>query len=237
MLGRDHALFSGLAVAAGDPLWAHLTHTQMLPPGPLAVGALCAAGFGLLPDIDEPHSTVSRKLGFLSRGVSEVTNKLAGGHRMATHSLLASAAVFAAVFYGAAHPLGAAIIVGCAAALSLRLLLPKHLRYIWGAGLLAPAAIAYAVYASSYAGLWLAVCATTGYTFPLLGDACTVEGVPFAFPLSRHKMALPLLGHTDSTREQVVGASMCLGLLAALIFFSAMPAIQHLLQTHSLRPM
>ncbi|MHB8220958.1 MAG: metal-dependent hydrolase [Acidimicrobiales bacterium] len=101
-----------------------------------------------------------------------------------------------------------------------------------GQGGSAPAAIAYAVYASSYAGLWLAVCATTGYTFHLLGDACTVEGVPFAFPLSRHKMALPLLGHTDSTREQVVGACMCLGLLAALIFFSAMPAIEHLSSAH-----
>jgi membrane-bound metal-dependent hydrolase YbcI (DUF457 family) len=42
----------------------------------------------LLPNLDEPGLTVSRKLGTISRSVSEVTNKIAGGHRQGTHSLL-----------------------------------------------------------------------------------------------------------------------------------------------------
>jgi len=229
LLGRDHAIFSGLAVAAGAPLCAHLTHSS-ISPGVLAVGTVCAAGFGLLPDLDEPHSTVSRKMGVLSRAVSEITKKFAGGHRMATHSLIACAAVFVAMFFACRHPLGSAIVVGCAAAVSLKLLVPKGMRYMWGLGLVFPAAIAYGVYAAHYAGVWLAASAAVGYLFHLFGDALTIEGVPFLFPVTRRKMAIPLLGHTDSAREHVLGILLWIGLTASLVIFAIMPAYrQHII--------
>jgi hypothetical protein len=70
MLGRDHALLGGVGFLVVAPLVLHSPTWQEL-----GVGCVTSAAFALLPDIDEPGSTVSRKLGLISRSVSEVTNK------------------------------------------------------------------------------------------------------------------------------------------------------------------
>ena len=86
MLGRDHALLGAvLGVGLAEPV-ARLAHAH-LPPGQVAAAGAICAGSALLPDIDEPGSTVSRRLGPVSEEVAALTNKLAGGHRQATHSL------------------------------------------------------------------------------------------------------------------------------------------------------
>jgi membrane-bound metal-dependent hydrolase YbcI (DUF457 family) len=88
MLGRDHALMGGLGFLTIAPIVLHDPTWQVL-----GVGTVTSAAFALLPDIDEPGSTVSRKLGPISRGFSEMTRSLAGGHRQATHSLFFVAVV------------------------------------------------------------------------------------------------------------------------------------------------
>src|SRR5262252_4064694 len=81
MLGHDHALSGALAFAVVAPLLP-VSGTQ------LAVAAALTAGAGILPDLDEPGSTIARTFGFLTGGFAWIIHKISGGHRKGTHSLL-----------------------------------------------------------------------------------------------------------------------------------------------------
>jgi len=150
MLGRDHSLLgAAVALAGGEAAWRALGHGP-LPAGQLAAAAGVTAAFALLPDIDEPNSTVSRRLGPVSRAVSKVTNGLAGGHRMATHSLLFVAAVWAAMTFAGRYAWADVITVGCSLALCLGMLVPgRFARHGLLVGLVVPAVVAYELAFSS----------------------------------------------------------------------------------------
>ena len=60
---------------------------------------------------------------------------------------------------------------------------------------------------------WLPVAAGIGVGLHLVGDMLTVKGVPLLWP-ARLRLAAPLLGHTDTAREQLVGACLSLALVA-----------------------
>ncbi|MHB1599737.1 MAG: metal-dependent hydrolase [Acidimicrobiales bacterium] len=75
MLGRDHALTGACAFMALSPVLHTAIHALPSTPVPIGVGAVASGAFALLPDIDEPGSAVSRKLGPLSRAVSKVTDR------------------------------------------------------------------------------------------------------------------------------------------------------------------
>jgi len=225
MLGRDHSLLgAAVALGGGEAAWRALGHGP-LPAGQLAAAAGVTAAFALLPDIDEPNSTVSRRLGPASRAVSKVTNGLAGGHRMATHSLLFVAAVWAAMTFAGRYAWADVITVGCSLALCLGMLVPgRFARHGLLVGLVAPAVAAWAVWTATVAHLgaggvsdpqrwaWLGWAAAAGVGLHLIGDMLTVEGVPLLWPL-RWRLAVPLLGHTDSLREQATGAVLSLAVL------------------------
>ena len=72
MLGKDHALSGGLAFAAVAPL-LHVT------PAGLVAGVVLTAGAGLLPDLDEPGSTISRQGGFVTRCLAVVVRRVVRG--------------------------------------------------------------------------------------------------------------------------------------------------------------
>ncbi len=224
MLGRDHALLGALAYLGGAPAVAHLTHTPM-PPAELAVGTVVSAAFALLPDIDEPHSLVSRKLGPLSEGVSRITNKLAGGHRHATHSLLFAAMVGGALYGADRWRWTATVVVVAAGLLVMRIVIP------FGAGrsgllpLVLVAGAGYWAAIGTLPALWLALTATGGVLLHLVGDALTIEGVPFLWP-APWRTKVPVLGHTDSGRERALATLMGLG-IAALLWLSVIsPTVQ-----------
>ena len=227
MLGRDHALLGAVAgVGLAEPV-ARLAHTH-LPPGQVAAaGALCA-GFALLPDIDEPGSTVSRKLGLFSEAVAGVTKKLAGGHRKATHSLWFAGGTAALIWWLGQFALAAPILVYACLALTLTMLVPARLvRRGSAAALIGPVAAGWAVWraqtgswttdptrvADPHTWTWLPVAAGIGVGLHLVGDMLTVEGVPLLWP-ARLRLAAPVLGHTDTAREQLVGACLSLALVA-----------------------
>ena len=225
MLGRDHALLGAVGYLAVAPVATHLAGAAMSAPE-LAVGAITCAGFALLPDLDEPHSTVSRKLGPLSEAVSHVTNKLSGGHRHATHSLLLVVGVGLACWAGlAASPWVAGGIVCASLLLALRLVLPLG---VGRSGLVLAAACvgatAWVVHAHDVRG-WLPFAAAAGVLLHLVGDALTKEGVPLLWPIRRH-VAVPILGHTASVRERILAAGLtaCMVLLAWTHFA---PAVAH----------
>jgi len=56
------------------------------------IGALVTAGAALLPDVDQPSSTIANSGGMITRSVAAVAGTLSGGHRHGTHSILAIAA-------------------------------------------------------------------------------------------------------------------------------------------------
>lgn len=218
MLGRDHALLGAAAtLAGGQAAWGALGHPA-LPVGQLAAASAIAAGFALLPDIDEPNSTVSNRLGPISRGVSELTNKLAGGHRAGTHSALFVGIVFGAMYAASSHPMVDVVTVGLAMALSIGMLIPtRFARHGLLVGVLAPAGAAYGTWLSTVHvdqhWAWLPWAAAAGVVLHLVGDAVTVEGVPLLWPL-KWRLRVPLLGHTESLREQLTGAVMSFAVLA-----------------------
>lgn len=245
MLAREHAL-SGAVVglALGDPIARLLGHGPVSP-GQLAAVAAITAGFSLLPDIDEPGSTISRKLGPLSRGVALVTRRLAGGHREATHSLAFAAVVGAAVWAVSGSVYAGPVLLAASLVLTLALIVPGHLIRRGGwvallAPLLAGAALlqtetghwlpgAHLVLAHGTG--WLPVAATLGVVCHLVGDTLTREGAPWLWGLTRHHFALSILGHTSSARETLVGAGLSLALVA-LVWVRLLRPELSLLHTH-----
>lgn len=221
MLGRDHALLGAVGYLVVAPLaFPHLS------PDELGVGCLTSAAFALLPDIDEPGSTVSRKLGPISRAISEVTNKVAGGHRQATHSLLFVALVGVTTWLAYQHRLALAIVVALSSLLVFRMLLPRFIRYALPAAIATTAvtglAALWAWHTPTGSAAWFLLATAGGCFWHLVGDTLTVEGVPYLWTPGVHKLqelraSVPLVGHCGSTRETVVGV----GLSAALLWMAA----------------
>lgn len=226
MLGRDHALLGAAAFLAGAPAVAHATGYP-LPLGELAVGTVVCAGFALFPDIDEPGSSVSRKLGPISEAVSAVTKQIAGGHRQATHSIVFAGLTGAGTYFAVKEsPWAAFVIVAAAMLLVARMILPLG---IGRSGLLVGAmAIGGAYWAKTAhdVGYWLPVCAAAGVMLHLIGDALTKEGVPFFWPV-KVRFAIPVLGHTQSAREMVLGSLLSIGVVVLGFFMLVVPLEHH----------
>lgn len=239
MLRRNHAASGALVgLAVADPL-AHSLGHPALSPLALAGDALVAAGFALLPDIDEPNSTVSRKLGAISRAASAATSRVAGGHRQATHSLLFAGVAFAGAELASRFVYGAPVVIWGALALSVALVIPGVRRRGLLALLLPIAAASAALHLETGAWWpaahlvfarkisWVPFAAGIGLLCHLAGDALTASGVPFFWPWRRH-FALPLLGRTGSKREVLLGAGLVVGLLALAFAVVAHPELAHL---------
>lgn len=242
MLGRDHALLGGLGFLVVAPTLLHDPSWQEL-----GVGCVTSAAFALLPDLDEPGSTVSRKLGPLSRSVSQVTNVVAGGHRQATHSLFFVALVALATRLALLSSLTVVLIVAASFLLVFRMLLPRALRYVplVGVATMVPTAgSAYWAYhlAAPAAGLavpsseWLLLATAGGCVWHLVGDCCTVEGIPLFFvpgveSLKHFRIAIPIVGHTGSARESLLGGIMGVALLWMAYVLILTPARHSLVTT------
>ncbi len=237
MLGRDHALLGGLGYLTVAPM---ILHSPTWPN--LGVGCVTSAAFALLPDIDEPGSTVSRKLGPISRSVSHLISAVAGGHRQATHSFLFAALVGVATWFALFNPVAMSIIVAASFLLVFRMLLPgvlRHVPFVGIAGLALAGASAYWAYhltapaagAITPSSEWLLLATAGGCLWHLAGDALTVEGVPilwmpFVPALKRFRVAVPLVGHCGSERESLLGVVMSVA-LTWLMFKSVLVPAQH----------
>jgi membrane-bound metal-dependent hydrolase YbcI (DUF457 family) len=235
MLGRDHALMGGLGFLIVAPIVLHDPTWQIL-----GVGTVTSAAFALLPDIDEPGSTVSRKLGPISRSFSEMTRSLAGGHRQATHSLFFVAIVMLLTRVAFFNPLAVAILVAASFLLVFRMLLPTMLRFAPQVGL-ATLALAFGsgdwarhldthtIGAGAPSLDWLILATAGGCVWHMIGDSLTVEGVPWLWlpgihPLQRVRIAVPVVGHTGSARESLIGGVMGVALIWLAITLIISPA-------------
>jgi membrane-bound metal-dependent hydrolase YbcI (DUF457 family) len=206
MLGRDHALSGAVVFAALAPS-LHVTASH------LAAGVVLAAGAGVLPDIDHPDSTISRSFGFLTEWFAWVVDRLSGGHRHGTHSIL-GIAVFTAGAYGAGlfqlsgpapianghlefswHIVPAALVLTLLYAAALRALkLGGHHGDLLGVAAAVVTCFTGADLTQLTVGSWhaplLAVATALGCAAHIAGDELTHGGCPVLWPVSMHEFHL-----------------------------------------------
>jgi membrane-bound metal-dependent hydrolase YbcI (DUF457 family) len=218
MMGRHHAA-SGAVAGLALGLLAHQPAATTLAAGALSGGA------AMLPDIDEPGSSVARAAEPVSGAIAYLTARLAGGHREATHSLLAAAAAGGAVaalsLLDIAHHVPASIVpLGVCVALCVRAVPPQPLCIGRTAALLAGAIAAWAIARWVGIGWWVPAAVGIGWAFHVAGDAITAGGVPVLWPW-RRRVSWPVLARTGSAREAILGAA----LLVVLVVLAAAPAM------------
>jgi len=239
MLGRDHALSGAVAFAAIGPL-LHVTGMH------LAAGVALTAGAGVLPDLDEPGSTIARTFGFLTGAFAWVIHQVSGGHRKGTHSLVGVALVTAGSLAAGRWQMSARAADGhlrlpwhmVPAVLLLSLLFASGFRALRIGGHLGDAAgIAVAVgvtwqgwdvaQVTSWRVPLLAVCVAVGMLAHLAGDMCTHHGCPLMYPLSRHDFGLlpqRIRITTNKIAEHWIVTPLLLAALAWFAWRSAGPA-------------
>lgn len=97
MMGRTHAAVGAATWLAVAPLEASWTH-HPIGVAALAWGVAVAAGAGLLPDIDHPNASIAHTFPIVSEPLAEFIGKVSGGHRHATHTVVATATVTAGMW-------------------------------------------------------------------------------------------------------------------------------------------
>jgi membrane-bound metal-dependent hydrolase YbcI (DUF457 family) len=249
MLGHDHALSGALAFTAVAPL-LHVTGVH------LGVGIALTAGAGVLPDLDEPGSTIARTFGFLTGAFAWIVHKISGGHRKGTHSFLGIAVMTAASFAAGRWQAGAGATAAhpelwwhlVPAGLILALLFSAGFRALHIGGHHADAAgigLAAAVIWKGWAPVtsWqlpvLAVCVALGMLAHVAGDMCTHDGCPLLYPLSRHEFGLlpaPMRITTNKLAERWVFSPLLLAGLAYFLWRDAGPGFTNHLAGRLSRP-
>ena len=234
MLGRDHALSGALVFAALGPS-LHVT-------GPHLVTAVAiAAGAGVLPDIDHPDSTISRCFGFLTEAFAWIVDRISGGHRHGTHSLVGIAvftagAVAAGWYQLSGRPIGHTAFSWhmVPAALYLTLLYSAALRALHIGGhhgdLLGIGAAVITCYTRADLALvslghWhvplLALAIGLGTAAHIAGDELTHGGCPIFWPFSGHEFHLvprPLQITTAKIGENWIIFPLLMGALVLAVW-------------------
>ncbi|WP_265523587.1 metal-dependent hydrolase [Oerskovia flava] len=232
MMGGHHA-------ACGAAAWVAVTSTApytlgLYPVSDVGVvtGAIVCAGAALLPDADHHNGTIAHSLPPVSEAVADVVEKISGGHRKGTHSIL-GVAVFTALAWAAglvtheSETFGTVAVGAGVVAILLVAFALKALKLTRG-GKLGPW-IASVTIAAIIALLapeewnWLPVAVALGTSVHILGDVVTTGGCPLLWPIRFRSprrvrrtpilkdvwrpggnMALPILGNAGSRREWIL---------------------------------
>lgn len=216
MMGSTHVV-SGpvLALAITVPLNVILV-ANGLPPvtgAEVIPQVASAAGGAMLPDLDHPSGTAARALGPVTKTLAQIVNKITGGHRGATHSLLGIAG-FTWISWKLGQiggwPYGAWI--GFMAAIALSALKWTPIKNpVLNTSLCIGLGVAVTMYARFIPfNPWpITVGTAIGVAAHILGDMLTVEGCPLFWPLPmRFKFA-------SLTTGQIGEKMVCAGLWGA----------------------
>lgn len=202
MMGPTHATFGALSWFAVAPLVVSVTGP--LTPAQTLVGAMVCCGFGLWPDIDEPHSTVSRSIGPVTVALSHAIvalsaawynvtkspreNYESGGHRKLTHNWLGVGAVtvLVALLCGVGGKVAAIAVTVFATMLAMRGLMGKWAKKQgWVVSTAVAAAVGFLAFQMMPGGSywWLFAAVLVGQLAHVAGDFPTKDGVPFTAPI------------------------------------------------------
>jgi membrane-bound metal-dependent hydrolase YbcI (DUF457 family) len=235
-LGQTHALSSAAAFLAASFPVSHYVHH--LTPLTAAIGTIVAAGAGLLPDLDHPQASPARAFGPISQAASHVVNKLSGGHRHATHSLLGLTicGALAAAAYLNVWTLAATIWLCMGLGVRALWHRPKNrpngrLDYRDVAGLVHAAVAAYIAYRLTHAGLDLSVvpfAVVLGYAVHLIGDSATESGVNWWYP-DRKRYRFASVDTGKGVERWVVVPALYAGIAAVIVITHGtwIPALLH----------
>jgi membrane-bound metal-dependent hydrolase YbcI (DUF457 family) len=200
MMGRTHAVL-GLVGGLG------MAEALGMRPGATLAFASLVAGASLLPDLDEPHSAVSHTVEPITTGVSWLVARSSGGHRKASHSLIAGAATIGVVelcsqIEIARHITLLGVVMGFILASLFRVLRGHRLTV---AEILAVFGVALAInyFLVPTAVWWPLVAIGLGYGLHLAEDWITMGGVPVLWPW-KHRFEFAICGQTDSRREHTM---------------------------------
>jgi membrane-bound metal-dependent hydrolase YbcI (DUF457 family) len=175
MLGKHHAVFgaaSFVAVAAVGQMG--------LRPEQVVVGAAVAMGAALVPDLDEPGASASRSFGRIGRCLSHLIARLSGGHRGATHTIPAVAAVGVSTAGALQNHTAAAVLLGLLVVVGLDVLPQVREGTEWIVGALVAVGAQQVVVTGD---VWPVVAVVVGMLSHMVGDTLTPYGVPWCWPL------------------------------------------------------
>ena len=218
-MGHSHAL-SGLAVGAGTLPWAPVHGTVAQVSWVAAVG-----GFAMLPDLDQPGSTISRMWGPLTDIPSGLVSRVARGHRWGTHDTLLAPVVFFAIATLAARSYWSSLLlVAIAIGLALRALnfvIPGNAENTVLGNLALSWAGAWWLLAHSPSPLWLPWAVAAGVVTHIAGDLLTREGVPVPVVWIVHRCRLAITPlRTGTTLEKAVLAPAFLFAALVLLYLN-----------------
>lgn len=226
MMGHSHAMSGALAWTVAAPIILPLSGTDLTLPV-YAAGLAVTAGCALLPDLDHPSSTIARTFGPITQLLAQITNVLAGGHRMWTHSLAftigAGAFTWLAQLWWPATT--AAVIMFLAIGLAMRglHLAPAHGFKGWLMIMAISFAGVFAAQATITQWAWMPYTIALGVAVHCLGDALTPGGVKYLLPW-RKTFQLGLLPATGSFVETGI-LTPAMGLLAGFLAFGSAGAL------------
>lgn len=236
MMGTGHAA-SGAAAWVAVSVTASVNYPTLgwftTDPSSVLLGGLVCAGAALLPDADHHNATIAHSVPGAGRVAAGAIGAVTGGHRKGMHSLLAVVGIVWLSYWlatvtvtpswwgGAALQVGSAVAVMACVTFAVKVL---KVTKSWFVAWIAGAAMATLVlFFAPEEFSWLPVCIGLGYLVHLLGDALTVQGVPFFWPLRinpprfisdtpilnkvwlpKGAVAIPLLGNAGSWRENLL---------------------------------
>lgn len=222
MLGYSHATSGAVAWLAVGPVAAGLLG-QQLGPTELAAGAVACAGAALIPDLDHPKATIAYTFGPVSHAVARGVALVAGGHRQMTHSLLFAVGFGllcqAVAFAGTTPALILMFLFAAFAFRGMNIVPPKTKSSVKSIVVIAEAALLTYAMLQFMPGSWwwLGLAGFLGCVVHCLGDTCTPEGVPWAWP-ARWRGSVPIIAHTGNAMERVVVGPLFTVMLVVLIW-------------------
>lgn len=262
MLGRDHALLGALGyttIVHGIPtltqtihnggrfFWLDALTVSAHPTSPVWNGPQFSApvdlmwmatfaGMALVPDLDEPQSTVARLFGWPSMAFSALCRKALGGHRYGSHSWLfvVMSAVFA-IIGTLLPPVGVVTIMICLV-LAARMLLPDRGRGLQGPVMILTAVLgglAYFGKVSMAPSLWVF---PMGILFHILGDWVTGDplkginggssGVAWMWPVTRERWSLNWFLVGSEAEAWIVRPIMLLMFVPGFVWWIGIPLLK-----------
>lgn len=211
------------------------------------VGAIMCAGAALAPDIDHHNGTIAHSLPPVSQPMCEMVESISGGHRHATHSLVGVFGFVALTWLaslvtisvdGRTVALGAGIVAVLLVAFAIKgLRIPlggRLLGTFLGPWLVSLGTAGLATYYLDYQWTWLPLAVGLGALIHCLGDALTIQGVPWLWPWNPKPpkglqgtvlsplwqrngyFRVPVLGETSSFREAIFAAILALYVIGSL---------------------
>ena len=225
-MGRNHAVSTAAGWAALGPTIPLVGLEPAADPLLYAASIVLAGGAGVIPDLDHPDARPAAAFGLVSRLVSRLTAKAAGGHRKLTHSVPFALGLGGAVWAAGLLSFGnwiSGVLVWGMAVFSGSLLGPSlgfrpSPVLLMAGGAAAGWAVA-AIDVPLTAGIrWaLPFVIGAGCLLHILGDWLTKGGVPLLLPFSKKRWAAGLF-RTGSGAETAVGLLSGAALALALAY-------------------